>query len=178
MFISSHGLSFDWICGGDVSSMICMLASSSQRAKEAPDPIHEAIEDHKRAYIAFDDCITRQSKLEKLLPNHLRQSSIDCEGIKIVETDDPRWIAVEQEWQRLSDVEEEAAMALINIEPTTLGGAAHLMRYVVEHEARGNTWPDGLLDDDAPPTAIGKPWSFYLHKNLAVLLEASAAIAA
>jgi hypothetical protein len=82
-------------------------------------------------------------------------------------------IAVEQEWQRLSEAEEEASMVLINIEPTTLAGAAHLMRYVVEHEAKGNTWPQGLVDDDTPPTAIGKTWSFYLHKNLAALLEAA-----
>lgn len=33
-FLSSHGLSLDWICGGDVSSMICMLASHSGRATE------------------------------------------------------------------------------------------------------------------------------------------------
>jgi hypothetical protein len=88
-----------------------------------------------------------------------------------VETDDQRWIDSEREWQHLSDSEEEAAMALINIEPTTLVGALGLMRCVVQYEARGCSWPEGLVDDDAPPTALGKPWSFYLHKNIVTLLE-------
>jgi hypothetical protein len=49
-FIGSHGLSFDWICCGDVGSMICTLARLSDRAKAIvpADPIFAAIERHRQ----------------------------------------------------------------------------------------------------------------------------------
>jgi hypothetical protein len=110
---------------------------------------------------------TLNGTLEEELPKDLRQSKIDAWEVNIIETDDPRWIAIEKEVQCLDDAEEEASIALINVEPTTLLGAAHLMGYVVEREARGDEWPSGLVDDDAPPSKFGKPWAYFLHRNLA-----------
>jgi hypothetical protein len=49
------------------------------------------------------------------------------------------------------------------------------MRHVTAYEANGGGWPSGLQDDDDKPTALGKDWEVYLHKNLA---EAIANIAA
>jgi len=40
---------------------------------------------------------------------------------------------------------------------------------VVEREARGDEWPCGLVDDDAPPIKFGKPWATSFTGNLADL---------
>jgi hypothetical protein len=178
-FISKHSLSLDWICDGDVGPMICTLASRSKRAAmiagTPDDPIFAAVAAHRTAYTAFDQCLTRQNEFSEELPEHLRQSNIDVWETKIVKTDDPRWIAVVKEVRRLSEEEESASIALIHIEPTTLLGAAHLMGYVVEREARGDEWPRDLIDDDAPPAKFGKPWAHFLHRNLAEFIGRMAA---
>jgi len=89
-------------------------------------------------------------------------------------TDDPRWIKCEKSLQALWEADEAAALGLINTEPTTLAGAAALMRYVADLEAKGHSWPSGLQDDDAEPTKLGKDWEVYLHRNIAQLLSAAA----
>jgi hypothetical protein len=60
-------------------------------------------------------------------------------------------------------------MMLINVEPTTLTGAAALLEYVAQHERRGDAWPDELEDDD------GRATSFYreLCQNVAAVLSQS-----
>jgi hypothetical protein len=156
------------------SSAVFASATAASAATEA-DPIFEAVATHRKAYDAFNECLTRQSRLEDELPKDLRQSKIDAWEVNIVETDDPRWIAIEKEVRRLDDAEVEASIALIDIEPTTLLGAAHLMGYVVEREASGGEWPSGLVEDDAPPAKFGKPWAFFLHRNLAEFITRMAA---
>jgi hypothetical protein len=92
-----------------------------------------------------------------------------------LETDDPRWIESAKNVHSLFDADQDAAMGLISIEPTTLAGLAALMRHVATYEANGDGWPDGLEDDDDKPTAIGRDWEIYLHRNVAALLETLAA---
>src|SRR5215208_7209390 len=58
------------------------------------------------------------------------------------ETDDPRWIENEKNVSGLFDFEADAALELISIEPTTFDGAAKLIQYVSDLEARGHRWPD------------------------------------
>ncbi len=105
----------------------------------------------------------------------MTQSSIAYyDGEKIVETDDPRWIASIKETDRLSLAETEAAIALINVELTTLVGAAALTRYVADQERLGNEWPRGLVDpEDERTKKCGRPWEYFLHRNLAKLLTAA-----
>ena len=43
---------------------------------------------------------------------------------KIVETDDPRWIENGKNLVAMYDTEDDSALEFINIEPTTLAGAA------------------------------------------------------
>jgi hypothetical protein len=108
--------------------------------------------------------------LEAELPKELRKSNVDDWEEVILETDDPRWIESEKNVFALFRAEENAALELINIEPTTLAGLAALMRHVTAYEARGDSWPSGLQDDDAKPSAMGKDWEVYLHRNIAALL--------
>ena len=85
-----------------------------------------------------------------------------------METDDPRWIAAERAVFEGSENETAAAMMLINVNPTTLTGAAALLEYVA-HERRDEEWPDELEDDD------GRATSFYreLCQNVAAVLSQS-----
>lgn len=169
-FITHHGLSYDWIFDGNPTSMICELAHQSKQGRataSTADPIFEAVALHRAAYTALDEALKRLAHLEDTIPRNLRKTSIDNWEVKIVETDDPRWIAIEQETHRLHEAETDAACALVDVEPTTLLGAAHLIGYVVEREARGDEWPQGLVGDDAPQKKYGEPWSFFLHRNLA-----------
>jgi hypothetical protein len=155
-----------------VSTAIAGAAVKSHAS--TPDPIFAAIEAHKAAFAAFDAAWHRLSDLEEELPKDLRKSWIDAWETKIVETDDPRWIEAEKASNQLADAETEAAIELINVEPVTLAGAAALMKYVADMEAKGCLWPDGLQDDDKP-SKLGKKWEVYLHRNIAAVLEAQAA---
>ena len=83
-----------------------------------PDPIFAAIDAHKAAMAAFISVVSEASELEELLPHDLRQSYIDPDETLIVATDDPRWIINTRNYQRLSDAETDAAIALVNIAPT------------------------------------------------------------
>jgi len=171
-FIASHGLSPNWILLGDPSIMIALSASLSSRAAAA-DPILEAIESHKRAHAAFNEHLSRQSDLEEELPKHLRQTAHSAwDGPKIVETDDPRWIAAEKASCELDSAETAAAIALIDIVPNTLAGAAALMRYVVERGGRRHEWPDSLVEDESEKW--GRTWESFLHRNIAEVLEDAA----
>jgi hypothetical protein len=107
------------------------------------DPIFAAIERHRVAEREFGDAITAQNKLEEELPKHLRESHINAEEERIVETDDPRWkVATCAHWYAL-EKEEECAQALLNIRPTTLEGLLALLRYADGCDA-GRDWPDQI----------------------------------
>jgi hypothetical protein len=121
-----------------------------------------------------------QSELNQALSSlRLTQSSSNYyDGEKIVETDDPRWIASIKETERLSVAETKAAIALINVELTTLAGAAALTRYVADQEGLGNEWLSGLVDpEDERTKKCGRPWEYFLHRNLAKVLEQAASAA-
>jgi hypothetical protein len=174
-FISSHGLSFDWICGGDVSSMICMLASRSRQAMQAPDPIFAAIEAHKRAYAALDACLGRKSKLEEQFMDAVADMQDKIERyhqLKALEAADPEWCALEKQTLELHDAEEETILGMIEDRPHTLAGAAALLRHVVDQERRGNEWPRGLQEEETG--FDNEDWATFLHRNIAEVIEAAA----
>jgi hypothetical protein len=150
------------------------LIPSTAAASEA-DPIHKAIADHVTALAALEAGLDVMYALEAEIPQKLRQSSISVWEEVIVETDDPRWIESEKNLHALWEADEDAAMGLINTEPTTLAGAAALMRHVAALEAKGHGWPCGLHGEGADTSKLGKDWEVYLHRNIAQLLSASIA---
>jgi hypothetical protein len=155
--------------GGTVLAMATTHSAPAIASQRVPDPILEAIEAHKGAYAAFVGALDVNCTLEKQLPRDRRRSSITVWETRIVETDDPRWIAAARAVSEGSDNETAAAMMLINVEPTTLTGAAAILEYVAQHERRGDAWPDELEDDD------GRATSFYreLCQNVAAVLSQS-----
>ena len=151
--------------GGTVLAMATTHPAPAIASQRVPDPILEAIETHKDAYAAFEAAVRVNFALDNELPKERRRSRITVWETRIVETDDPRWIAAARAVSECSENETAAAMMLINVNPTTLTGAAALLEYVA-HERRDEEWPDELEDDD------GRATSFYreLCRNLAALL--------
>ena len=77
--------------------------------------------------------------------------------------------------------EEDAALALLDIRPTTIAGVVALLTHAADYEKTGNQWPTGLFDeqeikyDPRYPNDPGQDWSFFLHRMLAeTLAEISA----
>ena len=123
------------------------------------DPILTAIADHALALEAMNAGLELRNRLEVGLPPQRRRS----DDAAIFETDDPRWIENEKNVSEVFDFELDAALELISIEPTTLDGAAKLIQYVSDLEARGHRWPDG------------KDRAVLLHRNLATMTGAASA---
>jgi hypothetical protein len=134
--------------------------------KGIPDPILEAIEGHRVAYAAFDAAVRRNGKLDDEFIDR-RRSQTNASEEAIVRTDDPRWIESETELARTSEAETDAAIRLVDIRPTTVGGIMALLEYVLLCERRGDDgWPDELVDENDKP----RTWHHFLLENLAVAL--------
>jgi hypothetical protein len=142
---------------------------------DAPDPILAVIDAHRIACENLDHALKLHSRLEGEIPQHLRKSIITDWETEIVDTDDPRWIESESTCHALIDADTKAALDLIETVPTTLAGAAALMRYVASLEENGHGWPGALHDDDDKQTGAGRDWTVCLHCNIAAVLERVAA---
>lgn len=98
----------------------------------ARDPIFDAIRQHREAMEAFSTAIFIGSDLEGELPPAKRRSSIDHWEEKIVETDDPRWIANERATRKASKRADDAAMGLLDLQPTSMAGVLALLTHFAE----------------------------------------------
>jgi hypothetical protein len=119
------------LAGGTIVDAVAISGAKAS----TPDPIFAAIEAHKTAERAFSEILAEQSALERLLPDALSQSTVGARGERIVETDDPRWIANQRAVDRSSNEGFNRALALLDIRPTTLAGLVSLFRYVGELES-------------------------------------------
>ena len=81
--------------------------------------------------------------------------------------DDPRWIEVERELKRTSDLESDAAIVLLTVQPTTLAGILALLNYAVEADTDGVGWPAALESDDGQ---ITRSWQVFLIEGIAEAL--------
>jgi hypothetical protein len=117
------------------------------------DPIFAAIERHKAAEQAYGDVLTQKGELEKELPKEFQQSSIDAHGERIVETDDPRWIANQRKGWNACKTAYECSTALVETPPTTLEGLKALLRYSTDFLGEDAAVSRGILENAAK--AIG-----------------------
>jgi hypothetical protein len=153
--------------GSAVLAIAPTTPSPAKDSQRVPDPILEAIKAHKDAYAAFEAAVRVNFALDEEVPKERRRSSITVWETRIVETDDPRWIAAERAVSECSENETAASIMLINVKPTTLTGAAALLEYVAQHERRGDAWPDELVDDDDLATSFFRE----LCQNIAAVLS-------
>src|SRR5258708_7876571 len=146
--------------------MIGGLASQSRQATASaggPDPILEAIEAHKAARAAVASVLDVHTILEKELPRERRRSNVDAWEENIIDTDDPRWIECERAVMRAWEAEDEAAAALVSIQPTSRAGLLALLDHAVAYDTDGHGWPRGLVSDDGKRT---RDWHQFLIENL------------
>jgi hypothetical protein len=124
-----------------------------------PDPIFAAIEQWRQAWAAFGVAV---SKVDDLLQ------------------DAPGFTAAEAECEEADDAANDAGYQLVLTPPTTLAGAAALLRFIAELERRiadagadvmPHLWEDGADEDKDEPL----PWTFHAHVMLANALEKMAA---
>lgn len=153
------------------TAAVTSTAAAIHADSPSQDPIFAAIENHKAALSALKAGLDVMYALEAELPKELRRSNVASWEEVIIETDDPRWIECEKKVYALFEADQEAAIGLIDVEPTTLAGLATLMRHVAAYEATGNYWPSGLQEEGDRPSAIGNDWEVYLHRNIAELLQ-------
>lgn len=159
------------IAGGAIAT----AAATPLALASAADPIFAAIERHKAAKALFYSAISDACTLEELLPSELRQSFIDPDQTKIVETDDPRWIKNTRDYHRLSDAESDAAIALVWTAPTTMAGVIALLQYANEADTDGHCWPTDLQqDDDGGQKTRTRSWQYFLIEMLADVLPGMA----
>jgi hypothetical protein len=145
---------------------VAALTGSAAIAIQA-DPVFDAIEAHRSAAIATRAALDFHSDMDELLPIDKCHSSITAWEEKIVATDDPRWIAAERGLHCAHSAETDAAVALVNIKPTTLAGVLALLRYAVAADPDGESWPELLPDEGAK---LSRPWHHFLIANLSEVL--------
>jgi hypothetical protein len=172
-FFGHHGIQvLGWILHGGVEGMICTTAALAvlerSHSKDADhvsqDPIFAAIETHKAAKATWVKCVHDHGDLEEELPRERRRSTADAWEVKIIETDDPRWIESERAMIRTSDAETDAAVTLVSIRPTTLGGVLGLLKYATEADTDGEGWPCDLVSDDGE---MSRSWHYFMTESVA-----------
>jgi hypothetical protein len=89
------------------------------------DPIIATIEAHRRACTETRAAYARQSAVEDELGAGVRVSAGEAEN-------DPRWIAANDAAASALTVQDDLAVKLLEIQPTTITGAAALLTYYVD----------------------------------------------
>jgi len=82
--------------------------------------------------------------LRLIFPSHIIPGDRE-----IFDTDDPRWIASQEETAAVWQVIDKAAWGILDHEPDTLGAVTMLLEYVVAHVQDQNeaAWPDDWLSE-------------------------------
>jgi hypothetical protein len=128
-------------------------ARTTQSSDAEADPIFAAIEAHRTAIAAHGEAVETEMALEVSLPEDQRQSDIKVWEEKIVETDDPRWLAAIRARWEASNSMDDLAIDLLNTEPTTVAGIEALLRYFGDQEEA--LFPEEVSNDDGSAEAFG-----------------------
>jgi hypothetical protein len=153
---------------GSAAALAAVPASASVLQTE-PDPIFAAIEEHRRLIVALDQIVDQQDGLEAAIPEERRQTTLR----EIVEGDDPRWIAFEQEMGRLYDAEDDAEGALASVVPTTVGGIVALLEHTMKIEKGAGFRGDFVDDEDG--REVSQSWYYFACRNIVKALRAISA---
>ena len=135
------------------------------------DPIIAAIEAHRRACAETRAAYDRQTAVEEQLGAGIRVPAGDAEN-------DPRWIAANDAAREALAMQDDRAVKLLEIQPTTVAGAAALLTYyadvittkqpeVVFPELDGNGWPFESKSIDEPR----RDFSYFIMRNVAAALS-------
>ena len=152
------------VSAGIPAAVAAVSIPSTALAGPTSGLVQAAIEAHKAAWSAYGVEVNVTDRLETALPKDMRQSSGNAwDGLKIVETDDPSWIAHVQTLEALSNAFDDASIALLNLEPATAADLLALVSYIVDLEARGvEFWPD--VEDERMQRST---WDKCFHRLIA-----------
>jgi hypothetical protein len=148
-------------------AVVPAIAHASPVLVEVPhaDPIFAAIEAHKRAVARWDEIFVQMGRLEDEISHEKRRTAYyaGCDSLQIIETDDPRWIALNVECENAYEAEQDATLGFTTVFPTTLQGVLDLLTYAVQQEVKGLTWPTGGLMDEEDPDfpKSGASWYYF-----------------
>jgi hypothetical protein len=131
------------------------------------DPIFAAIGAHRAATAGVHAVINAHDVLETELPIDKRRSNVTVWGEEIVESDDSRWIDCQRAVRLAFKTQDEAAVSLLNVRPTTMAGVTALLRYAVEANVDDQVWPVELLTDDA---GNQRSWHHFLIESVAAAM--------
>lgn len=140
------------------------------------DPIFAAIEKHRAAIDVMLMKSEQEEDVVKALPaDRCRSNSFS----QVVETDDPRWTAAVREYDEAHNAMEEAGVAVLDVQPKTVSGAAALLRHAADNfDANDGVllgWPEKLLPDgvDAAAARWNTPRSpeYFIIRNVGRALE-------
>lgn len=127
--------------------------ADAQSSDAGTDPILAAIEAHQRAVAAHEEAVGIEMALEQSLPKDQRRSVINVWEEKIVESDDPRWIAALRALREASNSMDDLAIDLLNIKPTTVAGIEALLGYFADQEE--GLFPKEVTNDDGSVETFG-----------------------
>jgi len=151
-----------------------LLTAPVAISASSPDPIFAAIEEHRAAQSKIHEILGRTVELEEMLPaDRCRAYSIAHRGTDFGVDDDPRWTANQAEYWSAEDRSDAIAWSFVEHPPTSLAGAATLLAYANEHEARGYEWPDRRHSFSADGGYLGhveEDWRLSMNKALAPAL--------
>jgi hypothetical protein len=132
------------------AALPALAVPAPANASTEPDPIIAIIETHRAALAAVED----------------HGSAIDA---------DEYAPGAQEEHERLEEIEEEAFGVLIETEPTTLRGAATLLRYVAKLERRGEAREYEIIGPREKYASQRARASFFVKINVAEALESMSA---
>ena len=139
------------------------------------DPIIAAIEAHRRACVETCAAYERLDAVEDELVAEIRLPAGEAEN-------DPQWIAANDAAGEALAVQDDLAVKLLEIQPTTIAGAAALLAYYVD--AVTTTQPEVVfpeLDGKGRPFAsksVNEPrrdFAYFIVRNVAAALSKMAA---
>jgi hypothetical protein len=154
------------VAAGSAALTLAATMTPAAAFQNASDPIFAAIDAHRVAMAAVRAILDAHTILEKELPLDKCRSSFSVWEEKIVATDDPRWIDCERAVMRCWGDEGDAALDLVNVQPTTRAGLMALLHYAVSADLDGETWPTDLISDDGEKRC----WHHFLIENVAKAL--------
>lgn len=134
-------------------------ASAVARAVCADDQIHMLIAEHKDARAAFDAALTAVGEYQS-------ENRTETGGLPRREGH-PALVVLEHIAGQASDRETRATVALLSLPPSTLPGAAALVRYLLECEQEG----DDYLNCDTPDGAGYQALLISLVASLSSLVQ-------
>lgn len=161
-FVHDHGQSLDWLILGEIGELICRAASHSRVAQRvSPDPILAAIDEHRSAV------------LEVFQLHHTNDSDDEL---------------FDSQANMAHERMDQKAIALTNIQPTTMDGIVSLLTYVHEVNTGGiqylgkehnsyseeELWPDTLIDNEIKNPrgrVIELPFGYWVMENIRTALS-------